>query len=134
MKKSNWLSILVAVAIMAPIIGTWRWIQHEYVNACRVSVCSDMDQIRQAVLAYQQKNGALPENLQVLVPEYLSKTNLNRKLRTSLAKQKVLVPANPYGLRGVSKNSTNSFDVTCAFYGKGYTGIVMHASGEIDLE
>jgi hypothetical protein len=134
MKKSNWLSILVSIGIVMLLICWGRRIQHEYVNACRVSVYDDLTEIRRAILVYQKKNDAIPQNLQVLVPAYLSKEVVDRKARTGVTQRKILVPASPYGLRHISNNPGNSFDIICTFYGKGYTGVVMHAQGEIGVE
>jgi hypothetical protein len=128
MKPLTWALALAFSCAM--LLISIQYLRNEYVNATRVSVNADMDQIRRAAETYARTNGAYPATIQEIPSALLPGQVVHRPARYSLMGSSVLVPASPYSLRKV----TNGIEIVCKFYGKMRMDIVMEPDGDLRLE
>ena len=129
MKRLYWY-FLAGICVVGVLFICLHWLQLEYVNANRAAIYNDMNEIRKAVLIFSQTNGSSPNSLDQLVPSLLSNKIIERSASYDLTRRKVLVPANPYGLR----KANDGFEITCKFYGNHYSQVVMTSKGEVNVE
>lgn len=127
MKKSITIIILLAVFVAITVWVVVPYIRNEYVNACRSSIYTAMQDMKTGVLKYQNKNdGNLPASLNDLVPQFLDADILNPSPRYRWNSTQILVPMTPYGIKPVG----STFEITCQFQGYKYTQVVFNASSE----
>jgi hypothetical protein len=127
MKKALVTIILLALIVAFAFWCVIPYIRNEYVNACRHSVYTAMQEIKAGVLKYQAQNeNRLPPSLDDLVPQFLAPAVLHTKPRYRWLNKQVLVPESPYGIGSAG----TSFEITCNFLGDDYTQVVFNASTE----
>ena len=127
MKKTIIIIILFAAFGAITVWFIVPYIRNEYVNACRSSVYTTMQDIKTGVLKYQVKNdGSLPSSLDDLAPQFLDADILNSSPRYRWKSTQILVPRAPYGIAPAGA----TFEITCRFQGYNYTQIVFNASSE----
>ena len=103
--------------------------QDELTNARRLEVYQDMTMLRQAIVKYIETNKTPPSVITELSPIFVSEDIINRPERYDLRGKNLLVPAKPYGVNIIS----NGFEITCVFFGKDYTQVVMDVKGEVTV-